>query len=462
MDINYTELTSNAANQFFGKSSNYWSNLVFENTLRFIALKHCDGGIENIKMFTTDGGSADGYSTRSGNDFINSGSKVNISIYQMQSGYEPLEIDADGWVSLNTAPYPVSLLLSKISNTNVFVNKEEKRVIIFVKRTTEKWFDELSSSLFRILTWVYPDNDSISDEEKALFRALHERDSTKFEQIINDFAKQFDFKNNFEKKILLGWTKGLKDKQIALLNKNAENSRAEIERLSRKLDEQYNILKSTFESIEGLRYLQDKDDGKKFYDFFRGHKQLSLMYTNEESNNYKYMTFSIVDTIEYFDDVAFGNMWENKQSIIYDSAYNNSIRNVLYGLFKLRKGYVRAQSIFQLTNMSSLSAIRGQVDENLTVQTLRHPHLYHHACLGGNKQYIEEYMLSGDWDMAIEQAIAATKNINFGDSIVFPKFIKDLMQSMNKKIIIIEDGSELTPNEFLEYIKNDIEEANNE
>ena len=64
--------------------------------------------------------------------------------------------------------------------------------------------------------------------------------------------------------------------------------------------------------------------------------------------------------------------------------------------------------------------------------------------------------------MAIEQAIAATKNINFGDSIVFPKFIKDLMQSMNKKIIIIEDGSELTPNEFLEYIKNDIEEANNE
>ncbi len=62
--------------------------------------------------------------------------------------------------------------------------------------------------------------------------------------------------------------------------------------------------------------------------------------------------------------------------------------------------------------------------------------------------------------MAIEQSIAAVKNINFGDSIVIGEFVSDVRNAFNtsRKCILADNGKEMTLREFLAYIRENKEE----
>ena len=72
-------------------------------------------------------------------------------------------------------------------------------------------------------------------------------------------------------------------------------------------------------------------------------------------------------------------------------------------------------------------------------------------------------MQQGNWDMAIEQSIAATKNINFGDIVVIDSFLRDIRNSMDScKCIVANNGKEMTPREFLAYINENKENEDTE
>lgn len=63
-------------------------------------------------------------------------------------------------------------------------------------------------------------------------------------------------------------------------------------------------------------------------------------------------------------------------------------------------------------------------------------------------------MSQGNWDMAIEQTITASKNLNFGDSTVVSRMMQRLYENRDIiRCIILDDGRELTPNEFYNYLK---------
>lgn len=58
--------------------------------------------------------------------------------------------------------------------------------------------------------------------------------------------------------------------------------------------------------------------------------------------------------------------------------------------------------------------------------------------------------------MAIEQSIAATKNLNFGDSTVCEKMLEWIEEHMDTKFIYTPDLSRLmSGREFLAYLKGE-------
>jgi hypothetical protein len=130
------------------------------------------------------------------------------------------------------------------------------------------------------------------------------------------------------------------------------------------------------------------------------------------------------------------------------------IIEVIINVFLKHYGTFRVDSMFTMTGISSLNVkSHTRADEYLDTH-LPHPHLVNHGCLGGNGTYIGKYMSEGRWDMAIEQSIAATKNINFGDTTVVNSMMRDIYNRMDVKFIIADNGQEMSPNEFLEYVKN--------
>lgn len=454
MDFVNTIITSSDADAFFG-DDNSFVNPTLRATLRFIALKHHQGDIETIKPIKTQ--SSNFYESNTGNGYTNYVKEHGIELFILTAprGAQLLTIDEDGWVSLDTPPYPVAPFLSSASETRVYSNAAIKSTIIFVRQATEKWVDALCSSMFRILPWYF--TDGISKDEIALFKAINVKDSEAFVKIINDTCAPYDFKAVRFKRALIGWNDGYRKQQIVTLKNNAENTLNSISNYQEQITKLLNELNEYNTNLIALQAQGDSSDDSVFR-FFMSHHNISIYNTSLNTNSGNVMEYYILDTLEFFDREEFLRVYNNESSNI--GCAPKDIRDILYAIFGLEKnkGLFRVESMFRLVNLSSLNVMRGMRSCRHNLTHLPHPHLVNYGCLGGNSKYINRYMQQGNWDMAIEQSIAATKNINFGDTTVIGSFLNNIRNSMDScKCIVADNGKEMTPREFLAYINENKE-----
>ena len=146
-------------------------------------------------------------------------------------------------------------------------------------------------------------------------------------------------------------------------------------------------------------------------------------------------------------------LYTNRHSSIGNAP--KDVKDIFHAVFAEGKGMFRVEGVFRLVNLASIIARRGTTSGQFSETHMPHPHLYHHACLGGNETYINNYLKQGNWDMAIEQTIAAVKNINFGDATVIREFVEDVQNSLDssRRCILADNGKEMTLREFLAYVR---------
>ena len=90
---------------------------------------------------------------------------------------------------------------------------------------------------------------------------------------------------------------------------------------------------------------------------------------------------------------------------------------------------------------------------------ITNPHLGHYRCFGGHASYITNCLKDGDYEGLISYIVASVKNINPKDVLVFDRFLKDIEEFYNSKILIL-DGEDLTPAEYYERVKGAGNETN--
>lgn len=445
-----TALTSSDANLFFGRSHYFLSSPVLESVLRYIAIKHNPTGIENVELIKCEQYECTNWSLS--RCFTEAKTKT-ITIYNPRRGYEfPSHTEIEGWVSVDAPPYPVAPFLSKASETRVYINAQELKTVLFVRSTTEKWIDLLCSTLCRILPWIYKSDQDISKEEIDLFRLFvgKNSDSNKFKKFIEDFTKGYDFKSGLMKRTLLNWSKNIVESQKRNLMTKSDSIRNNILSYEQDLARCYDQLGEVLMNLNALMMSSQSTDDA-FYEFFKNHKQLGIYKVEQNYNGSQSLYFTITDTIEFYDVDEFKRAFENRNSYFRNTG---EMKDLFWGIFGANKGVIRVESIFKLNGLSSIEVIRGVRSGNFDETHFPHPHQYFFGCLGANGQYMEKYISEGNWDMAIEQAIASVKNVNFGDYAVMEKFIRGLDNCKNTcRCIIADNGAEMTPSEFLKYIK---------
>lgn len=448
MEYVNTIITSPDANVFFGNDKPFLGSLLLEATLRFIALKNHRGDIEELKPIRVETSLANEY--KGGNWYANHSKErgIELLILTAPGAAQLPTIDEDGWTSLDTPPYPVAPFVSSASETHIYANASIKSTVIFVRQAKPKWIDLLSSSMFRVLPWRFED---MSSDDTAFFRAISKKDTESFVKIINDSCSNYDFKRSKYKRALIGWNDGYRKQQIRRLQRNIEELHNSINEHQGKITQALCNIEKSSTDLLALQSQEDLKDDSVFR-FFMNHKNITIVNATHGTISGNIMEYAITETIEYYDSDAFLRIYNNKGSSI--GRADESVRKILFAIFAENKGVFRVESMFKLINLSALDVI-GHMRSGLFEQThLANPHLLHYGCLGGNSQYISDFLQKGDWDMAIEQSIAATKNINFGDAGVISDFVRDVENAYKNhcRCIIADNGKEMTPKEFLSYI----------
>ena len=205
------------------------------------------------------------------------------------------------------------------------------------------------------------------------------------------------------------------------------------------------------EYLLNLKQLQAavRDDSNAFANFIISHPNIvSVKRYNNDS-----IYYVIEDTVEFYDEDEFKSMYQNEYSYFSKSKPHS---REFYELFINHRGKMIVRSEFMLRNLSSITPIRKRDSydpESIYEEVLPHPHLAFYACLGNNQTPLRQALESGNWDMAIDQTVGATKNVNFSDSTVMNEMIRYLNNNPHLKFILADNGERMTMEQFTKYIE---------
>ncbi len=379
-----------------------------------------------------------------------------VIVCETRNGYFPSDFKPDGWESLDNPPYPISRYLSQFAKTRVFVNVDKQRVVAVVdKQATAMWMQGFISTFARVFRWYF--TSELTAEEQAFFKAIsvnnkgmsEEEAENIFVEYINRAADKLDFRDMSLHKYLDGYEKTIKEAQLTQYKSAIDNSLSAIRRYQREMEQLYGKLAEDQRVLKSLEEAPESATTELF-DFFSSHKCLDIVSTGGDT-----IKFGITETLEFYDEDEFHNVY-NRQSSYMHREGSSDIIKVMKAVFGDHKGVFVANAVFSLKGMRYVSMHQAMSREDI----LPHPHIYFYQCGGGNDKYYSKYAESGEWQLAIEQAIAATKNLSFGDSTVVGNMMRWLEGHRSTRCIKLADCDRMVSvDEFLKIL-NEGEQQN--
>lgn len=365
------------------------------------------------------------------------------------------------WECLNTSSYPVSEFLTAIAPTKVFINRLQRKAVVFTEANyssnqDSRFFDALASCLFRIVPWRFRGGVTYLEEE--MFRAISLGDINNFVKIIN---RLFDL-NAITDAIL----NSLDEYEDSYRISQIEELKLTCLRLLENIAQKQKQLGESVAAYNKIKYnlsLFEQSSAKPFSlkTFFKEHKNITITglegFSESEESHPSEIKYCVCETLEFYDLEEFLRQYNNERSHIGSAPM--CIKRILKGLFLENKGKLRVEAAFILDGVANINPMQYEGYYHDT--HIPNPHLAKWRCFGGNSQYITEYLLEGEIELAIEQTIAATKNINFSDSIVMGTFIGYLnnVVETDGKYIIADNGVEMSLKEFYQYLKSSDDEV---
>lgn len=322
-------------------------------------------------------------------------------------------------------PFPVSQYLSQFGRTKIYMNESIKRLVAFVdRRVTNVWVQALESVMCRLMPWYYPAD--LPEEEQKFYRSIAvdnkavapEEKIEIFVRYVNEIAEKVNFRDIKLHRLLDGVADRARRSRISLLSSNVSDARSTINSLTRDIAHWYSRLETTLLELNALENAEPETNDEMFK-FFSSHKQVHLLNVFDDS-----LQFGVDDTLEFYDEEEFLRLLNNQRSFLYE--YDESTLKGLRAIFADRKGVLRVNAVFDLLQFK---LVRPCENVSFVNGAMPNPHIYFYGCSGGNGQYYTQYANSGDWDLGVEQAISATKNLSWGDSTVCNRMIRWLLEN---------------------------------
>lgn len=363
----------------------------------------------------------------------------------------------DGWKTCEEAKLPIiDKYLSQIADTRIFINDEKKRVVVVVtKFASSKWIQALISTIPMFVKWLVPE---ITPEIEKLSRdiSVEKKDDAKsaeaFLAFINAIADTVGMSTIILHKQLDGYASRTKRKRLETARSTYRSIAEEISECSDRISRLYADLEENIVIINALEN-NTEDENNAVFEFFASHRNLSVESVSNETLNY------VVDEmIEFFDENEAKANYENPGSYVHRLCDGDDGASAVYkALFVDRLGTLHAKAKCQLSGMRSVRTMSGT--SGFGKDIIPHPHIARFACDGTNRDYYNEFAKKGDWELGIEQTIAAVKNLNMGDSTVVRWTFEWLSEHADSKCILTSLGGDgerfVSYDEFKNLIKGE-------
>lgn len=360
----------------------------------------------------------------------------------------------------------IGIFVQRTANAvvRVYVDEENHSVVVFVVDMNVKLWHYVQSFIPRYFPWYYKDNP-ITDDEKLLARSLTLKTSKTYEQLIENYADKFDFRNRRITKLIGGIEKRTKLKQIENVKAEITNQEANIERHQKTYLQMIENLQNLRIRESGLKWqMEHGADDSELVDYFVHNQHLDIV---SASNNR--IEIIVGTTIECYDPELFERMERNPDSFLY-TGYK--VTNPVFTDIKARKKLIDALfgddaimgikvcAYYKLDLSGSVSTVKQYAYPKPKYEHfLTNPHFYFFACLGTYDVYINDALRKGDYVYAVEQCVLSAKTINLteGEQTVAP--FMGLLFNSNKEIILMPDGTSCTPEAAYNWL---ISQENNE
>lgn len=351
----------------------------------------------------------------------------------------------------------VSIFFQKKAKSVCFINKKIKTSILLVQTDSDSVLRCTQVAIPVALPWLF--SKPLDEDEMELLDSINSNNLSKYKSSLSKIESKSGIREKIIEEALGGLEERLQEVELRRLKDQAAILNSENRRILLNISRNLEKIRELEIRIAGIEIVGSKDDNaSELRDYFTLNKSIILESLSSNGD----VRFFVADYATYFDEELAGKVIENNSSYLRNAEGSLEQRGVLYKDFRslMRMVFVErkiklkifAHFVVSIPNMT-IDAITHQYEDSL-LSTTHHPntHLTHHACLGQHAAAIADSLNNRNLIGAIEQCVAATKNINFGDSVVVKRIILDLICSRNK-VLEFPDGTLANFEDAIKMIK---------
>ncbi len=368
----------------------------------------------------------------------------------------------------------VTAFFEKAFNAYCFVNPDEKSTILIadIGNTLWKWH-YLQCSIPVILPWYFAGDQSLTPIEVDLLGSLSKKESAGYLDILGKLAEQYDFRGAFLRKKLLGFETLYMRREADELKKRIAGSKDRIDELTRNISQQLLNQREWNLKLIGLETEIARggdEESAELMNFFMHNDRLVLMECSD-----RYITFIVKDYLTNFNEDLAETYINNRDNYFYRPERTDMANRIppedmemfLRAVFLDQTLRIRMCAAYQFEIGNCVFAISHYFENNHVsgLDTyIPNPHIEIHACLGGYRNPINEFVRRNDYVGAITQCIASCQSLNIDEYPTMSPFMMWLYtdrDGINTRCIELPDGRVVKMREAIEYLKS-VREADNE
>lgn len=311
-----------------------------------------------------------------------------------------------------------------------FINPELKSVAIFVDRMDIRKMHYLQCSIFAFLPWYFNPEEGVSELEMSLINSLREKTEDKYLAALSKIAEQYDFRTARIKQMLSGFETRLNREEHGRIRADIENIISRINHLNSQIGEQLERKNNLDIRLLGLeKKLADGSNNSDIMEYFLCNDKLVLFDVVGTT-----ISFGVKSYLTYFDEDMAISAINNKSSYIYlpdgedhsNHISTESMEKLMKAIFVEQILKVRFCAAYQFQINSNITPIQDAVFGHEFDGYMPNIHIDAYGCLGNYERVINELLINGDYVSAIEQCVASSKSLNFGDPTVMQGFMSAL------------------------------------
>ena len=347
--------------------------------------------------------------------------------------------------------------------SRIYMSEKFHNIIIFVEKLNMKRWHLLESLIPRYFPWYFK-SSPLADEEKKLLATLTTRYAPKYEEMIQEFAKRFDFRTQVIRNKLTGFETHFDRRKLENVRTQIEHTNNQIRNLEQQFSTCYQQINDLRTQEYGLLYKIEHGGGEEsseLLEYFLCNKSLQLMNVRNGL-----IEFVVTTTVANFDPDSAEAVIRNKRSHFYEYIENTRINpdqaeRLLTEIFLKETMKIRVCAAYKLNfDTGSYEAVAGyNFPQDILMDHTPNQHIQAFHCLGGNEATIRASMRARDYVGAVAACVQSAKSVNVLEGATSGRMAQEMFSNGVGRVIEMPDGSTKTPADAIKWLEEQDVEA---